>query len=187
MAIDVVSDPQDSGEFKNWENGRPSMGSQNVPKPKLKQPVLIELDIHAMDKTGEEIKKRRRLIKKQTAVVKPNKPSNTESGAARLSKVNAEQKTGTEKILHQKSDKDKLKHLDEATRLEVAKRKLHQRYQEVENAKKQRRIKVVDLHDIPKQGLDYRDTHLKPANHNRHWPNRRPLTVHVSSMRKLIE
>ncbi|KAL6958810.1 hypothetical protein U1Q18_040160 [Sarracenia purpurea var. burkii] len=182
MAIDVVSDPQDSGEFKNLENGRPSMGNQNVPKPKL-----IELDIHAMDKTGEEIKKRRRLIKKHTAVVKPNKPSNIESGAARLSKVNAEQKTCTGKILHQKSDKDKLKHFDEATRLEVAKRKLHQRYQEVENAKKQRRIKAVDLHDIPKQGLDYRDTHLKPANHNRHWPNRRPLTVHVSSMRKLIE
>ncbi|KAL6958809.1 hypothetical protein U1Q18_040152 [Sarracenia purpurea var. burkii] len=100
-------DPQNSEEFKNMESGIPLMGKQNVPKPKQPTlPILGELDIPGMDKKGE-VKKRRCLIKKQTAAVKPNKPSNTQSGAARLSKVNVEQneKGSTETRLHQKSDK----------------------------------------------------------------------------------
>ncbi|KAL6988061.1 hypothetical protein U1Q18_013808 [Sarracenia purpurea var. burkii] len=109
---DDGSDPidhQNSGEFKNMKNPIPLMGKQNVPKPK--QPILPvqgELDIPGMDKKGEQVRKRRRLIKKQTAAAKPNKPSNTQSGAARLSRVNEEQKekgSSTETRLHQKSDK----------------------------------------------------------------------------------
>ncbi|KAL6958807.1 hypothetical protein U1Q18_040150 [Sarracenia purpurea var. burkii] len=100
-------DPQNSGEFKNTERGIPLMGKQNVPKPKQPTlPILGELDIPGMDKKGE-VKKRRCLIKKQTAAVKPQKPSNTQSGAARLSKVNVEQNENdsTETRLHQKTDK----------------------------------------------------------------------------------
>ncbi|KAL6958813.1 hypothetical protein U1Q18_040156 [Sarracenia purpurea var. burkii] len=101
-------DPQNSGKFKNMESGIPLMGKQNVPKPKQPTlPILGELDIPGMDKKDEQVKKGRCLIKKQTAAVKPNKPSNTQSGAARLSKVNVEQneKGSTETRLHQKSDK----------------------------------------------------------------------------------
>ncbi|KQK06255.1 probable mediator of RNA polymerase II transcription subunit 26a [Brachypodium distachyon] len=46
--------------------------------------------------------------------------------------------------------------LESNGRLEVAKRKLQERYQEAENAKKQRTIQVMELGDIP-----------KPKNHNR--------------------
>jgi hypothetical protein len=39
-----------------------------------------------------------------------------------------------------------------AARLEVAKRRLHERYQEEENAKKSRVVQVMDLTDLPKSG-----------------------------------
>ena len=48
---------------------------------------------------------------------------------------------------------DKSKYSEKAlvrTKLEAAKRKLHEGYQQAENAKKQRTIQVIELHDIPK-------------------------------------
>ncbi|GJN14417.1 hypothetical protein PR202_gb01240 [Eleusine coracana subsp. coracana] len=40
--------------------------------------------------------------------------------------------------------------LDNNRRLEAAKRRLQERYQEAENAKRQRTIQVMELGDIPK-------------------------------------
>ncbi|KAG9142216.1 hypothetical protein Leryth_007648 [Lithospermum erythrorhizon] len=55
-------------------------------------------------------------------------------------------------------------------KIEATKRKLHERYQEAENAKKQRTIQVMELHDIPKQGFG--GNHLmKPGQYN-HKKNR---------------
>ncbi|KAG9157484.1 hypothetical protein Leryth_010320 [Lithospermum erythrorhizon] len=50
-------------------------------------------------------------------------------------------------------------------KLENAKRKLQERYQEAENAKRQRTIQVMELRDIPKQGAG-RNPQMKPGHHN---------------------
>ncbi|MQM20715.1 hypothetical protein Taro_053743 [Colocasia esculenta] len=67
---------------------------------------------------------------------------------------------------------DKFKNSDNIVhaKLEAAKRKLHEGYQQAENAKKQRTIQVMELHDLPKQGLNHRQPFLKPGNH-KHWAN----------------
>uniref|UniRef100_A0A1D1YVM7 Transcription elongation factor A protein 3 n=2 Tax=Anthurium amnicola TaxID=1678845 RepID=A0A1D1YVM7_9ARAE len=65
---------------------------------------------------------------------------------------------------------DKSKNSDEMSvrvKLEAAKRKLHEGYQQAENAKKQRTIQVMELHDIPKQGFNHRQPFLKQGNQNR--------------------
>lgn len=37
-------------------------------------------------------------------------------------------------------------------------------------AKKQRTIQVMELHDLPKQGIAHRNPHFKPVkNNNRNW------------------
>ncbi|KAJ0978959.1 hypothetical protein J5N97_014433 [Dioscorea zingiberensis] len=61
----------------------------------------------------------------------------------------------------------------ERAKLEAAKRKLHERYQEAENAKKQRTIQVMELHDIPKQANNHRQPLAKPKNNFRSWANGR--------------
>ncbi|CAA0837405.1 Probable mediator of RNA polymerase II transcription subunit 26b [Striga hermonthica] len=59
-------------------------------------------------------------------------------------------------------------------KLEVAKRKLQERYQEAENAKKQRTIQVVELRDLPKQSVVQRNPQMRPGNHNnRNWASGR--------------
>ncbi|XP_057461901.1 probable mediator of RNA polymerase II transcription subunit 26b [Actinidia eriantha] len=175
-----------SGEFnKNRQTGRkPSRENQNVPK--WNQQVPHESYIPAKDKKGEEMKKQGPVLKKQAALVKPHRPSNTESGLVRPAKVNVEQKVNNERKFQEKSEKatvqrklvpvqqDKSKCLDDAARLEAAKRKLHERYQQAENAKRQRTIQVMELHDLPKQGPgDHRNANTRLGNHNRHWANGR--------------
>ncbi|THG14822.1 hypothetical protein TEA_018677 [Camellia sinensis var. sinensis] len=176
--IDDDGNFRNSGEFnKKYENGRKqSLENHNIPK--RKQQVPHESYVTPKDRKGEQ-------MKKQTAVVKPHKPSNTESGSGRPTKVTVERKVNNETKFQQKSDKvsiqkkplsaqqDKLKCLDEAARLEVTKRKLHERYQQAENAKRQRTIQVMELHDLPKQGLGNRHPHMRPGNHNRNWANGR--------------
>lgn len=57
-------------------------------------------------------------------------------------------------------------------KLEAAKRKLQEGYQQVENAKKQRTVQVMDLQDLPKQGP--KPFHGRPmSQHHRQWMNNR--------------
>lgn len=73
---------------------------------------------------------------------------------------------------------ENVKSSDEAAlirvKIEATKRKLQERYQEAEKAKKQRTIQVVELRDIPKQGAG-RNRLIKPghSNHTRHRANGR--------------
>ncbi|KAH6820793.1 hypothetical protein C2S53_018911 [Perilla frutescens var. hirtella] len=89
------------------------------------------------------------------------------------------QQNGTliqKKPLPQQQEADKLNRVNETVseqmRLEAAKRKLHQRYQEAENAKKRRMIQVVELRDLPKQSLAHRNQQMRPAgsHHSRRQP-----------------
>uniref|UniRef100_A0A0D9WGI3 TFIIS N-terminal domain-containing protein n=1 Tax=Leersia perrieri TaxID=77586 RepID=A0A0D9WGI3_9ORYZ len=61
----------------------------------------------------------------------------------------------------------------EAAKLEAAKRRLQERYQEAENAKRQRTIQVMELGDIPKPKHQNRQPMLKSRNNVRSWANGR--------------
>ncbi|WMV52920.1 hypothetical protein MTR67_046305 [Solanum verrucosum] len=123
--------------------------------------------------------------KKQTSVlVKPNMPPGGNSGRGRTTKPTLEQKLNNdhEMKLKEKSDQRKIqtRHVPtqqnlsirrklkcpdedaEHLKLEATKRKLHECYQEVENAKRQRIVQVMKLKDIPKQGRGIRKPHNRP-------------------------
>ncbi|XP_022742485.1 probable mediator of RNA polymerase II transcription subunit 26b [Durio zibethinus] len=180
--MDDDGNPRSSGEFiKSRDNGRkPSQENQKFSKQK--QQTSSEANLRTKDDKSQQ-------IKRQEPVAKPNnKPSSTNIGSGRPPKYNMEQKVNNESKLLQKSDKmavpkkplssqqDKFKTSDELAvqrKLEATKRKLQERYQQAENAKRKRTIQVMELHDLPKQGSGYKNPYLKPGNHNRHWVNGR--------------
>ncbi|XP_023539160.1 probable mediator of RNA polymerase II transcription subunit 26b [Cucurbita pepo subsp. pepo] len=173
--MDDDGNPRNSGEFvKKHDNGRKtSNGSQNPMR--CKQQTTREVNVVAKDNKSQ--------MKEQ--VVKPNKPpSNANSGLSRPQKPSSVQKDNHEKLqrkvekptIPKRSLQDKFKCSDEVAvqvKLEATKRKLQESYQQAENAKKQRTIQVMELHDIPKQGMGHRNVHLKSGGHNRHWTNGR--------------
>jgi hypothetical protein len=63
--------------------------------------------------------------------------------------------------------------LDNNRKLEAAKRRLQERYQEAENAKRQRTIQVMELGDIPKPKHQNRQVVVKSRNNLRNWANGR--------------
>lgn len=63
--------------------------------------------------------------------------------------------------------------LDNNRKLEAAKRRLQERYQEAENAKRQRTIQVMELGDIPKPKNQNRQPVVKSRNSLRNWANGR--------------
>ncbi|KAJ8570315.1 hypothetical protein K7X08_037287 [Anisodus acutangulus] len=177
---------RDSGEFnKNQESGRKaSVGNNNSVR---KQQFTESVTVAPKDKKGEE-------PKKKTSVVKPNKPFGGESRPGKSIRAILERRLNNDDMkLLQKSDKSKIQKRPVPTqqnklkcpdagaahlKLEATKRKLQERYQEAEKAKRQRTIQVMELHDIPKRGLpkqDYvhRNLHMRPGNHTRHLANGR--------------
>ncbi|XP_043693715.1 probable mediator of RNA polymerase II transcription subunit 26b [Telopea speciosissima] len=180
--MDEDGNPRNNGEFdKKRENGRKTtMESHNNPKRK---PLLPdESNMLTKDSKGQP-------VRKPEAVIRQTKPSNTESGPGRPPKQSSVPKSNSETKFQQKMDingiqkrpesgqQDKLKSSDEISvraKLEAAKRKLQEGYQQAENAKKQRTIQFMELHDLPKQGLGHRLPHVKPGNNNNwQWANGR--------------
>ncbi|KAK6124819.1 hypothetical protein DH2020_041435 [Rehmannia glutinosa] len=191
--MDDDGNPRNNWEFnKNRESGR---------KPTLEKTDTHKWKIESPEDTRPKAEPKRNpeaMLKKQ-APPKPNrplvgergpggpKPSNYESGPGRP-KPAVKPKVNNEVKVQQKSDKgtiqkkpmppqqEKLNCNNEASvrmKLEAAKRKLQERYQEAENAKKQRTIQVVELRDLPKQNVAPRNQHMRPGNHNRNWANGR--------------
>ncbi|KAG6528370.1 probable mediator of RNA polymerase II transcription subunit 26b [Zingiber officinale] len=133
-------------------------------------------------------------VKQQQSVVKQVRETFTSqakqkmavSGPGRLSKLVPEQKAGTESkqihgnsTLRRKSSsvapQDKTKNSEDAqirAKLEIAKRKLQEGYQQAENAKKQRTIQVMELHDLPKKVVS-KPPFAKSRNQVRSWANGR--------------
>lgn len=181
--MEDYGNPRNSGQFtKNRENGtRPYLEKQNIVKQE-QQYVSDQGNVLPKEINNEP--------KKQEVVVKPNRPSsNTNSGPRRPPKVSMEQK-GVNNVskIDKKTDavsfrnrqptgqQDKFKCSDEVAvqvKLEATKRKLQESYQQAENAKRQRTVQVMELHDLPKQGLAHRNPHVKPGNHNRQRPHGR--------------
>ncbi|URE28405.1 hypothetical protein MUK42_36227 [Musa troglodytarum] len=106
--------------------------------------------------------------KSPSILSKQSKAVIAELGPGRSAKLAPEQKAFSEAKVIQRQETAALerkppmilqdsKHSEEASvqaKLEVVKRKLHEGYQQADNAKKQRTIQVMELHDIPKQAHD---------------------------------
>lgn len=171
---------QNSGEFVNsHDNGtKPKAVKPNGLKQR-QQPPPVGAHVLNKDNKGQ-------VMNRQEPAVKTNKPLNSQqSGPGRPPKPGVEQNStcrakyqqAHENVTIQKrplpGPLDKNKHSSEDIKLEATKRKLQESYLHAENAKKQRTIQVMELRDLPKQGLSQRNPHMKPGHHNRHWANGR--------------
>ncbi|XP_020238654.1 probable mediator of RNA polymerase II transcription subunit 26b isoform X2 [Cajanus cajan] len=180
--MDDDGNPRPTEQFnKNRENGRrPALNGQLIEKRKLQ--ASHETDISTRDR---EVKSQQ--PKKNEAAVWLNKPVTADSGPGRPPKSNMQRKSNMEPKMQQKVENnsntrrpptgqlDKSMRSDDAAvqvKLEATKRKLQESYQQVENAKKQRTIQVMEINDIPKQVVR-RNPHFKPGYHNRQWANAR--------------
>ncbi|KAI4330551.1 hypothetical protein MLD38_028830 [Melastoma candidum] len=171
--------------------------SENRKKSTLHNPYRNGNVDQRIEKRSKDVKnqvtdEKAQPLKKETAVVKPNRLSNGNSEPMRLSnpsgdrKINMELKPQSRRLekpattmqgrgsgFLQDDSKCTDKEAVAQMKLEATKRKLQERYQQAENAKKQRTVQVMDLHDLPKQGANRRNPPGKPGNHNRHWANGR--------------
>lgn len=180
--MDDDGNPRNSGDFtKSRDNGRRQpVEKPNVPKRKPEP--RNELSVLSKDNKGQ-------LMKKQEAPVRTNRASlsSTRSATGRPQKPEVELNAKSEAKCQQREEKvnTQKRSLNKRTnddaveiKLEATMRKLQERYHQAENAKKQRTIQVMELHDLPKQGLPkpvlgQRNPHMKPGNHNRHWASAR--------------
>nr|DAD42920.1 TPA_asm: hypothetical protein HUJ06_001150 [Nelumbo nucifera] len=179
--MDDDGNPRNSGELdNNRENGRKmSLDNHNIPRRKQQPP-------HGANMLTKENKGQQ--VHKLEPVIKQTKPFATDTGPGRPPKLSLEHRANNETKSQQKpesmgiqrrpiaSQQDKSKCSDEFSvrvKLEATKRKLQEGYQQAENAKRQRTIQVMELHDLPKQGMAQRNPHMRPGNHNRYWANGR--------------
>ncbi|KAL0428451.1 UNVERIFIED_CONTAM: putative mediator of RNA polymerase II transcription subunitb [Sesamum latifolium] len=158
--FDGMDDDGNPRDDKNQENvAKSPTDSSTHPKDQKK----------SEQKTNQES-----TLKKRAPPCKPNRPPNDESATRRPKppvqpKANNEtkiQQNGTmpkKPVPHQQEKFDCNDEASVRTKLEAAKRKLHERYQEVEKAKKQRTIQFVELHDLPKQ----KNQPMRPGNQHR--------------------
>ncbi|CAJ1967873.1 unnamed protein product [Sphenostylis stenocarpa] len=175
--MDDDGNPRQCREFiKNHEHGRrSSLNRQNTAKRKSQ--TSNEVNIIAKDSKGQQ-------AKKDEAAVRSNKPVIADSGPGRPPKSSMQKKGYIELQMQQNTVKsaipknphlhqlDKLRCLDDASaqvKLEATKRKLQERYQQAENAKRQRTVQVMELHDLPKQGIGHRNPHVKTGSHKKQW------------------
>lgn len=182
--------PQNCEELnKNTESGRkPRLERETVPKQRQQHPARPATP--PKFKKEDLSKKEEASLNKQATIAKPNKPSIVKSGYERPAKPSLENKAVSETKLHKKTElanqrppvpkQKEIKYSDGDAvqiKLEATKRKLQERYQQAENAKRQRTIQVMELHDLPKQGLGHKNPHVRPGNrngsHNRHGTNGR--------------
>ncbi|KAH6799623.1 hypothetical protein C2S51_036107 [Perilla frutescens var. frutescens] len=168
------------GEFNNnRQNGRMRI-PERTDIPMQKSPADSKMP--PKDSKAGNPRNREVTMKKEAPPCKPNapgrpKPRSSEMGARRPNaamQTNANnvvkvQQNGTiqKKPLPQQQEKlNRVNEVSDQMRLEAAKRKLHERYQEAENAKKQRTIQVVELRDLPKQSHAHRNQQTRPGNHH---------------------
>ncbi|KAK9167850.1 hypothetical protein Scep_003041 [Stephania cephalantha] len=181
--MDDDGNPRNGGEFdKKCENGRKPV-SENDYVAKRKPQAHNRSNLLKRDKSNQ--------MTKHEIVSRQIKPANSDSTPSRPPRPSLEQKAGKETKLPRKLDTTgnqrralsgqqdptiKLKSSEDnfvRQKLEAAKRKLHEGYQQAENAKKQRTIQVMELQDLPKQSLGQKNLHVKSGGHSRWWSNGR--------------
>ncbi|XP_057547624.1 probable mediator of RNA polymerase II transcription subunit 26b [Amaranthus tricolor] len=180
--MDDDGNPRNCGEFnKNRdvrEVGRkPAMAKQDPPKWR-EEPPKQAIPLARDNKVQQP--------KRPEPLPKLSKTPNTQSGPGRPIKLIGESKMVKEPNPQQKFRKpldqrrpppqhEKAQSSSEIAvqeKLEATKRKLQERYQHAENAKRQRTIQVMEIHDLPKQGLSKPNPYAKFGN-NRNWANGR--------------
>ncbi|GAB2267115.1 hypothetical protein Dimus_002100 [Dionaea muscipula] len=147
------------GFHKNREGWRkPPVAKQNAIVPKQREQSSTEGSVLTNETRATQITKRE-------AVPKPLKAANGQFGPGRPVKLTSGEKVGNEVKVQQKPDKptiqrrpapqtERLTSGDEDAvqlKIEASKRKLHEGYKQAENAKRQRTIQIMEVHDIPKQ------------------------------------
>ncbi|KAL7097695.1 hypothetical protein ACP275_10G159700 [Erythranthe tilingii] len=172
--MDDDGNPQNNGQLnKNRGSGR----NPNLVKPDTRRSSLDERNER---KVVEERKVPEAMLKRQQCPPpsRTNRPPpSSESGPGRPKPAAIKPQANNTGAVQRKpmpTQQEKLNSNNEPSvrmKLEAAKRKLQERYQEAENAKKQRTIQVVELRDLPKQNFGQRNQHMRPANQNRNRPN----------------
>ncbi|XP_074276763.1 putative mediator of RNA polymerase II transcription subunit 26b [Silene latifolia] len=178
--MDDDGNPRNCGEFnKNRETGRkPAVVKPGVPKRREEPPK---------EETPASKDNRPRQMNNQLPLPKPSKPSSTPSGNGRPLKPNGDDKLPKDlkcQLNHEKPvvqrrptlQPEKPRSFNEGSvqeKLEATKRKLQERYQQAENAKRQRTIQVMEIQDLPKQGHVNKNLNAKFGNLNRNWANGR--------------
>ncbi|KAL8041258.1 hypothetical protein ABFX02_10G153900 [Erythranthe guttata] len=172
--MDEDGNPQNNGELnKNRGSGR----NPNLVKTDARR---SSLDERKERKIVEERKAPEAMLKRQQCPPpsRTNRPPpSSESGPGRPKPAAIKPQANNNGAIQRKpmpTQQEKLNSNNEPSvrmKLEAAKRKLQERYQEAENAKKQRTIQVVELRDLPKQNFGQRNQHMRPANQNRNRPN----------------
>lgn len=191
----------DDGNFRNnndldkkWEIGRDPEENHGTGKKQQseKQSIVVETR-RQLANSKENLHVGGKRISKgqansQNIVSKQSKPLVAEYTHGRLAELTSEKPKCTEVKIELPRDTAKLqkkpptilqnrsKCYEEElvqAKLEAAKRKLNEGYQQAENAKKQRTIQVMELQDLPKQAGNTLQPLHKFKNQSRNWPNGR--------------
>ncbi|XP_071686462.1 probable mediator of RNA polymerase II transcription subunit 26b isoform X2 [Rutidosis leptorrhynchoides] len=134
--------PVEKQNITKWAQQKPSNGSNMAPKPDVVKPSRPPVFDATPRRRTPNVDRKLQNLEKPTS---PNGPVTPQQ--RKLMSSNEE------------IEKDKL---------EATKRKLQERYQQAEKAKKQRTIQVMELHDLPKQNVLTKNQHTRPgSNHNR--------------------
>lgn len=176
----------DDGNLDGWRND--DGNAQNV----VSEPRVVQRENSSVQNRKPQYPREQTVLPKDKhePVIRQIKPSDSDLGCRKPLKGGFEQKVNNEVKFQEKlnptrtqkkaaqgePDKSRATGNPLDQKLENAKRKLHQGYQQAENAKKQRTIQVMDLQDIPKQsfGNNSKNSQTRPGSHNnRHWANGR--------------
>ncbi|KAF9597805.1 hypothetical protein IFM89_021890 [Coptis chinensis] len=159
-SMDDDGNLRNCGEFNmNSENERKATLQNQTFPTRMMQPnheVVGSKENERQDmRKRESVNKQTMIMNTDVRLVRPPKPvprpKVTDGTTLRqeLDTVNAQKLTRS-------AQQDKSKCLDGETdqiKLEAAKRKLHKGYQQAEDAKKQRTIQLMEMHELPRQGL----------------------------------
>ncbi|XP_074557736.1 putative mediator of RNA polymerase II transcription subunit 26b [Curcuma longa] len=183
---------------KKWEIGRDLEENHRTVKKQQpeKQSIVVEEQVDTRRQLANSKVKLhvggKRISEGQAnshnIVSKQTRPSVVESTHGKLAKLTSEKHKCTEVKIELPRDTAKIQlktptilqngsKCSEAelvqAKLEAAKRKLNEGYQQAENAKKQRTIQVMELHDLPKQAGNTLQPLRKFKNQSKNWPNGR--------------
>lgn len=103
------------------------------------------------DKNNSEPEPKQKVIAKREPQTRPSQSPQLSSSAMLPNRLKEQKNTAID-----------------AERLASARKRLHDNYQEAQNAKKQRTIQVMDLHDIPKPKNSFFSKN-KGGSHPKHW------------------
>ncbi|KAK4796191.1 hypothetical protein SAY86_028517 [Trapa natans] len=151
---------QTDGQYIRNHNG--PMQSLEMQKPQ--QPVLSVKDRDSDGKKPESLMVRQSVQSTEDKVSKEVKLHHRRLDMAPVQ----ERQLGNEQDVIRPSDQAAMQ------KFEATKRKLQYSYQQVEKAKKQRTVRFIELHELPKQNAaPLKNSHLRSRIQNRSWANGR--------------